>query len=98
MKLELTPFTEEEKSKDYILHKFKERGYPFAFLREKNNVNLNSGNKYKFGLITPKKKYYWFFFGKSMCKNRYKALEIYTALLKHCQEKNFGEPFAFKKN
>lgn len=97
MKLNITPFDEIERNKEYVLFKFKERGYPFVFLREKSQSRINSGNQYKFGVLSNKKKFYWFFIGRVVCKDRLKALETYTALLKYCDENGLGTPFAFKE-
>lgn len=97
MELPLTPFSKLEYERKYDLHEFQERGLPFAFLVRRNQRRINSGNKYSFGLIDKDGKYFWFFYGKALCRDRKKAIETYQQLLNYCKEKDLGRPFAFKE-
>lgn len=91
------PFSEEESSLNFSLSEFTERGQPMAILNVIDDYfYLNSKIKYKFGLIDNQGKYFWFFYGKVVAKNRLDALKTYNVLLDYCFIKSIGKPFAFK--
>tara|TARA_R110000850_G_scaffold87677_4_gene188478 strand:+ start:80 stop:373 length:294 start_codon:yes stop_codon:yes gene_type:complete len=97
MQLILKPFTKLEYERKYNLHRFIEDGKPFSFLSRRSQSRINSGNKYKFGLIDKEGKFHWLFYGQVVCRDRVKALETYSALLKLCKAQKLGEPFAYKE-
>ena len=94
----LTPFSDKEMENEYTTHTFIEREIEFTILRLSNQVKPQSGNLYKFGVISlsPSFNYYWFFNNKAIVKGRLKALETFIALKKYCKDKKIGEPFAYK--
>lgn len=97
MELKTIPFNGDEKALNYVYAEFTERGLPMAMLCVVDeNFKLSSKTNYKFGLIDNENNYLWFFMGKIVAKDRYKALEIYTALLNHCNKFSLGKPFAIK--
>ena len=97
MELGLKPFIQSEYRRKYVLTHFVEGGLPFAFLRRQSQSRINSGNKYKFGLIDRDGKYHWFFYGRAVCRDRQKAITLYNHLLKYCKDEEVGQPFAFKE-
>lgn len=94
--LTLIPFSKIEASHEYDTQTFKERGVNFTLLRLSNQKTLQSGNLYKFGLIDKNTEFFWFFHNKAIVKGRLKALETFNLLTEYCNEKQIGNPFAYK--
>jgi DNA polymerase II large subunit len=96
MKFSTTPFKGKYLLHKYSYNEFIERGHKMAFLKVLDSHFYNAKIDYKFGLMDNENNYHWFFYGKTVSKNRNDALEIYNALLNYCNTKNLGKPFAFK--
>lgn len=99
MKFSVIPFSRKYAVRKYKYLEFTERGHRMAFLhpvKANKSNSFNSKVDYKFGVISDDNKYYWFFLGKTVTKDRVEALEIYNALYMYCKKENIGKPFAFK--
>jgi len=93
--LELTPFSESEKKQEYSINTFVERGIVIDMIRPKKILTPNSGTSYRFGTRI-NNEFYWFFKGKSLVKNRAKAIEVFKALIIYCDDNDKGSPFMTK--
>jgi hypothetical protein len=95
MILTTTPFTEEEKKKEYDFSFFRELGIPITILNLKTSKKqTKKGNLYKFGVFEDGN-FYWYFNGKTMAHDREKMREIFSALLDYNKDKQ-KKPFIFK--
>lgn len=95
--LELTPFTQKESSMKYELNSFTECGMPFSIMVEREMNTHNTGNSYKFGVLSlDNKTLSWLFYGEVVATNRIEALKLYQQLLLACQTQKIGRPFAYK--
>ena len=95
-KLELLPFTQEEKNRQYTLNTFLERGKEFSILRDNSSRGISSGTLYKFGVINDNGDYFWFLDGK-VFKGRKTVQQIFNQLDAYCKAYQVGKPFAMKK-
>lgn len=97
MELSLLPFKKIEYERKYAVTEFVEDGVELRFLRQLSQKMINSGNKYRFGLIDSDNKYHWFFYGVAVAKDREKAIQIFNALSAHCFSSGIGKPFMCKE-
>lgn len=95
--LEATPFTEKEREIKYELNSFMEFGMPFSIMVERGAKTLNTGNSYKFGVLSSdSKSLSWLFYGEVVATTRFDALKLYQQLLTACESQKLGRPFAYK--
>ena len=88
MNLTTTPFTTEEKNKEYDFIFFRELGIPITILNEKKlNKQIKKGNLYKFGVFE-NGAFFWYFNGKAIANDRQKMREIFSALLDYNKTRN----------
>jgi hypothetical protein len=96
-RLEVVPFTESERTIKYELNSFVEASLPFTILVERESQTLNTGNSYKFGVLSPDNKTLgWLFYGEVAANSRVEAIKIFQTLLKMCEAQGIGRPFAYK--
>lgn len=102
VELKTIPFSDAEAARKYHLSMFHEAGREFAVLTIVANGALvyTHGNIWEFGYIDniskENKKMFWFFNKNSRVKGREQAIFTYQALKNYCEERNLGQPFAFK--
>jgi hypothetical protein len=95
--LEATPFSDKEREIKYELNSFIECGMPFSIMVEREMRALNTGNSYKFGVLSfDNKNLSWLFYGEVVATTRLEALKLYQQLLVACEAQKLGRPFAYK--
>lgn len=78
--LSVTPFSEYELRKKYLISTFMEDSIEITFMREDiAEYKINSGNKYKFGEIV-NNNFYWYNQGNPIAFSREEMRNVFSAL------------------